>query len=110
MVKDDFFVVAYRILAYLYSCMKAGGIPDMGMISPEKLNIPERYWNSIIGNLYRAGYITGIQSYTNLNGETIYTPHSMEITMTGIEYLQSNTMMEKAKSFLRELKEIIPGL
>lgn len=47
MAKDDFFVIAYRILAYLYSCMKAGEIPDVAKISYEKLKIPEKYWQDI---------------------------------------------------------------
>lgn len=110
MAKDDFFVIAYRILAYLYACMKAGEIPDDDMISPEKLKIPQRYWNSIVGNLWKAGYIEGVTPFSPLGGETAYVPKGMAITMLGIEYLQSNSTMEKAKVFLKELKEIIPGL
>ena len=110
MAKDDFFVIAYRMLAYLYACMKAGEIPDEDMISPEKLKISQRYWNSIVGNLWKAGYIEGVREFSPLGGETVYVPDGMVITMRGIEYLQSNSMMEKAKSFLKDLKEIIPGL
>lgn len=109
MVKDDFFVLAYRILTYLYACMKSGELPDEDVISPERLGISQRYWNSIVGNLWKAGYIEGIRPFSPIGGETVYVPVDMAITMTGIEYLQSNSTMEKAKTFLKDLKEIIPG-
>lgn len=110
MAKDDFFVIAYRILAYLYACMKSGEIPDEDMISHERLKIPQRYWNSIVGNLWKAGYIEGVKPFSPIGGETLYVPMGMAITVRGIEYLQSNSTMEKAKTFLKDLKEIIPGL
>lgn len=33
MAKDDYFVLAYRVLAYLYECLKAGERPDMKYLS-----------------------------------------------------------------------------
>lgn len=35
MAKDDFFVIAFRILAYLYACMKEGGKPDLNAVSSQ---------------------------------------------------------------------------
>lgn len=35
---------------------------------------------------------------------------NLEITPLGIEYLQNNSTIEKAKKFLKALKEICPGL
>ena len=33
MAQDDMFVVMYKILAYLYSCMKSGEEPRMSMLA-----------------------------------------------------------------------------
>ncbi|MCC8192152.1 MAG: YjcQ family protein [Ruminococcus sp.] len=35
---------------------------------------------------------------------------NIAITPSGIEFLQNNSTMAKAKNFLKTLKEIIPGL
>lgn len=34
----------------------------------------------------------------------------VRITAAGIQYIMENTAIEKAKAFLREIKEIVPGL
>lgn len=110
MAKNDFFVLTYRILSYLYECMKKGEVPDPDTISYEKLNIPERYWVSIIDNLYKKGYIEGVfDASTLVSGKALFL-RDPAITMDGIEYLENNSTLEKAKSFLKELKEIVPGL
>lgn len=110
MARDDFFVIAYRILAYLYACMKAGEDPDMALVSSDKLEISRRYWNSVMGSLVDKGYVRGVKGYKIPDGHVIYEPENPEITMDGIEFLQSNTTLAKAKAFLKELKEIVPGL
>jgi len=102
-------VIAYRIMAYLYACMKAGEEPDGNQISHERLGIPKGYWNSIIGNLRDEGFVKGIVKYTVL-GKGIYELENPEITMNGIEYLQSSSTIAKAKAALKEFKEMIPGL
>lgn len=60
MARNDCFVIAYRILAYLYACLKEG---------KPVVRIERR----------------------------------IMITPKGIEYLQENSAMEKAKRFLKEL-------
>lgn len=110
MAKDDFFVIAYKMLAYLYACMKAGEDPELSEMSANTYDIPKRYWRSIITNLYNKGYITGVRKI-HVPGTTVdtYEIDHPEITMDGIEYLQNNSTMEKAKQALKDLKEIIPG-
>ena len=61
MAKDDFFVIAYKILSYLYACMKAGEDPKTEELSSERLKIPERYYYSVITALYEDGYINGVR-------------------------------------------------
>lgn len=43
MAKDDYFVLAYRILKYLYECFKAGERADTEMFGPGALGINNGY-------------------------------------------------------------------
>lgn len=44
MAKDDYFVLAYRILKYLYECFKAGERADTDMFGPAALGINNGCW------------------------------------------------------------------
>lgn len=113
MAEDDYYVVAYRILAYLYVCLKEGKQPDISYIAPDSrtLNIHESYWEYIIRHLYQDGYLEGVSlipvtgrltSAVKLNG--------IMITPNGIDFLENHSAMSKARHFLKTLKETIPGL
>lgn len=114
MAKDDYYVLAYRILAYLYACLKDGEKPDLDYIGPASpvLNVSRNYWEYIIRHLYQDGYLEGIAlipviGIANLGIKML---PSVMITPKGIEFLQENSTMNKAKEFLKTLKETIPGL
>ena len=110
MAKNDFHVVAYRILQYLYECMKAGQDPEVDKITAENYEINDRYFNTIIKELYENGYIDNV-SEVNVVG-CLYTQYkisqSISITLKGIEYLTDNTFIEKAKRFFKATKEMVP--
>lgn len=109
MAKDDFFVITYRILSYLYACFKAGEKADLEMISPDALHISSGYWINIMECLSEKGYITGIvfpKAIGGLGGAKI---SNLKITMDGIEFLQENSSIKKAVDFLKTVKEIVPG-
>lgn len=112
MAKDDYFVLAYRILAYLYACLKAGEQSDLKHICAEELGITPNYWEYIMRHLHQEGFIEGI-FVVNVIGRATpqikLTPATM-ITPKGIEFLENNSTMAKAKNFLKTLKETIPGL
>ncbi len=110
MAKNDFFVIACRVLAYLYACMKEGQRADETVIGFEALGIPQRYWVRVIGSLHERGYITGVYDVSVLGSESTLLLREPEITMEGIEFLQNNSMIARAMSFLKDLKEIIPGI
>ena len=112
MAKDDYFVLAYRILAYLYACLKNGEQPDMNYISASELGINPNYWEYIMRHLYQDEFIEGLHV---LNVACRATPQikltqAIMITPLGIEFLENNSTMAKAKIFLKTLKETIPGL
>ena len=90
-------MIAYRIMAYLYACMKAGEEPDGNQISHERLGIPKSYRDSIMENLCSKGFVKGIWEYSIL-GKDVCVSGSPETTMDGIEYLQNSPTIAKAKA------------
>lgn len=62
MAKDDYFVLVYKILAYLYTVLKEGRYPDAKMLQYDStlLGVNEPYWAYIMENLQAQGYITGL--------------------------------------------------
>lgn len=114
MAKDDYYVLAYRILAYLYECVKQGQQPDLDYLTYDTKQFPvnESYWNYVLANLLQEGYIEGVYLVPILgrNDKGIKGMQDIRITPKGIEYLQENSMMKKAGKVLKELKELVPGL
>lgn len=116
MAKDDYHVIVYQILAYLYQCLKKGIDVNPKMISIDseyfKVNeqsINKRYWAYIIYNLQRYNLIEGV-IFAGIDGAKnmpINLEHCM-ITPAGIEYLSDNSFISKAESFLKNAKAILP--
>lgn len=49
MAKNNYFEIAYKILAYLYECFQAGVEPELSKYSAEALGINAGYWRNVIG-------------------------------------------------------------
>ena len=113
MARDDYHVIVYQVLAYLYQCLKKGNPVDISMLKPGSLllkELNEHYWAYIIYNMSETGFIDGVV-FARLDG--MRTPHPVDlkdcyITPQGIEYLCDNSFMEKAKAFLKDVKEVTP--
>lgn len=111
MAKDDYDVIAYKILAYLYTKLKAGEEMDPKMIGKDSqlFSIPEKYWAYIMVNLQGEGLIRGIVCKRAWGNEITYVDcDNCEITPDGIRYLTDNSFVEKVKQFLKDTKEITP--
>lgn len=111
MAKDDYYVIVYKILAYLYSQLKKGAPIEVERLLHDGtlFNINYDYWVYIFVNMLEQGYIKGISNAKVGNGYYIREQlNSCEITPKGIEYLCDNNLMEKAKQFLKDIKEITP--
>lgn len=112
MAKDDYHVIVYQILSYLYQRIKKGEKPQPDMLSYDGplFKINKAYWAYIIYHMSEIGMIEGV-AFVDFDGIDIPYPVNLEdcrITPVGIEYLCDNTFMEKAKRFLKDIKEIIP--
>lgn len=112
MASDDMHVIMYKILCYLYKCMKDGVEPDLSMVrfdGPMLGGIPELYWRRIMQQLVDGGYVGGVSvSYFDNAPQVLM--RSPYVTLDGVEFLQENSMMAKAKKFLMDAKAMTPGL
>lgn len=111
MARDDYPVIVYQILAYLYQCLKSGKKVEGKDISYSNkyFTINENYWRYIIVNLIRSGYIEGVKEVKTMEPLPNFTNlDDCVITPKGIEYLMDNSFIEKAKDFLKDVKSIVP--
>ena len=108
MAKNDYFAIAYKILAYLYDCFQSGEEPDTDFFNADALDINAKYWLNVIESLYDEGYIKGVSFVSGTKGNIGIKIINIKITQAGIIFLQENSMIAKAKEALKTAKEIIP--
>lgn len=110
MAQDDMHVLIYKVLAYLYDCMKKGEQPDKSMLSCTGLlfgGIPERYWTSIWIQMLDKNLVRGV-GVTHYDNEAHVVIIDPVITLDGVEFMQENTMMRKALKVLQDAKSALP--
>ena len=107
MAKDDMHVVMYKILKYLYECLKQGKDVEFDLLAPAIYQINEKYWTAIMLELIDRGYVKGFKKKQG-DDRIKVVPVEPSITMTGVEFLLDNSMMAKAKNFIMEAKDFIP--
>lgn len=108
MARDDYFVIVYQLMKYLYECLKKGEKPEVDHLQASYYSIPKNYWEYIIVSLSQAGYIAGIMISPSKDGVAFGDLQDAIITPKGIEYLFENSLIEKAKRTLKDVKEMIP--
>lgn len=114
MAKDDYHVIVYQILSYLYVQLKAGDPVDPGMISSVSRNyqINEKYWQYIMINLLKDGLIEGIRAEEKqyMDGPMVIIDRleRCQITPKGIDYLVDNSFMKKAGELVSSAANIAP--
>ena len=112
MAKDDYHVIVYQILAYLYNCLKKDIKIETKYLEAqgELFNINTQYWQFIMYNLYADGLIDGI-TLTKTWGEKYPLISELEnigVTPKGIQFLTDNSFISKAAEMLKDAKSIIP--
>lgn len=107
MAKDDYFVIVYRILKYLYDCLKKGQKADFINLDYEHLEINQYYWKYIIVNMIESGFISEVRIIESNHGPIIR-DIDICITPVGIEYLFENNLLQKTKKTLKYVKDITP--
>ncbi len=110
MAADDYYVIAYRFLKYLYDCLKRAAQPKEEALCADFFDIPVEYWEYIVTHLYTDGYIEGITvgRYLHAKGLSIGNLRNINITPKGIEYLSENSMLQKIKGTVKDIMDILP--
>ena len=104
----DNFKIVYKILKALEKGMDSEEF-DVTLISHETLKLSYPRWEKIIIMLVKAGYIEGIV-YTQCIGDyssKIEKPITPVITIKGLEYLEENSMMKKAKELIMGVSNFV---
>ena len=93
MASDDFDVIQFKVLTYLYQCIKDGVNP-----SPERAyaKVNPVYWSAVLGDLRDHGYVKA-DSLVFVDGERY---SNIRITSEGVEFLRESPKMRRVKEFL----------
>ena len=102
MARDDYYVLVYKILSYLYACLKKGIAPDVDEISAESpsIDITRPYWNYIMCHLLDEELIEGAFKVDIGNTQGVKLAPNFSITPKGITYLEENAMVKKVERFM----------
>lgn len=107
MAKDDYHVIIYGILTYLYQSLKEGKSIDKDKLSYEYLNINKKYWIFILENLKDDGLVKGYKLVNTKDGLLFLGLEKTVITPKGIDFLFENSTLQKVKNTFKDLKDII---
>ena len=110
MAKDDYFVIIFRVLKYLYKQLKNGEPADPAMLRHDSkiFQVNERYWTYILSNMQEDGLIRGLrrdpdrEEYEPLEDQL----KDILITPKGIEMLCDSRMSEKVDNLLQGILKI----
>ena len=102
MAKNDYYVIVYKILSYLYECLKRGIKPDIEEISADSsgININDEYWRYIMVHMLDSGLIEGAYKIETHEHTGIKFANNFNITPDGITYLQENSAIQNAARML----------
>ena len=110
MAKDDYYVLAAKVLVYLYKRLKKKTSEDLSYLSPYTKQFPvdAEYFDYVIENLARQGMIEGVV-VTPVWGAhpLVEISQTIRITPAGIDYLQENSKIRKILELLPEAAGLV---
>lgn len=101
------FNTIYKILAALKASMDYE-VFDLKLISAERLGVSEPRRIALLMMLVQAGHIIGLSFDEAADGSIMMSVGRPRITLKGLEYLEENSLMQRAVRTLRGIKELIP--
>ncbi len=113
MAKDDYNVIVFRVLTYLYACLKR--VTAFDSVHFEKFiinDVNEDYFVDVLKMMSEDELIKGF-SYVNAWGDNIVKTsdyQKLKITSKGIDFLTENSKMKKIKDYFLEKPSIITSL
>lgn len=111
MAKNDYYVIVYWVLMYLYNCLRQDEVVDMQKLTPEYLHINQRYFEYIFDTLNDEGLILNKAYYEDMLGKHLES--DIMISPKGISFLHENSTIDKVKKSVKGIAVIIsdiPGL
>ena len=68
MAYNDYEVITYKILKYLYDCLKEDDDIERIRLTREYYDVPRKYWEFILCNLIECGFVSGIIASNTKDG------------------------------------------
>lgn len=102
MAKNDMEVIMYKILRYLYECIKTGKSPELTdiMWRCKLFDIPKVYWLAIMRELIEDEYIDGLRFIGAKDMEQVLQVGDIRITKKGRDFFRDESVVSKIKPVL----------
>ena len=112
MSKDDYYVIVYRLLKYLYDCLKKSKRPDADVLAAGYFGVGNEYWEYIIRNIFTDGYVEGCALVPIMGrvGKGVKIGPNFCITPKGILYIEENSAFQKIRGHVKDIADLIPIL
>lgn len=109
MAKNDYYVLVYRVLMYLYNCLKKGEDVDVSKLTPQWLGINERQFEYIFDTLLdEEGFILNAAYIEDYAGK--HRQNDIMISPKGISYLHENSTIQKVKKSIKRISDIVGNI
>lgn len=110
MAKDDYHVIVFRTLKYLYHQLKDGLPPEPEMLMPDSkiFEINEYYWKYVLRSMLEEDLIRGLTMNDDGSGpeQSSEMLKDIQITPKGIEYLNDNRMGQRVDQLINGVIKI----
>lgn len=106
-MSEDFRTI-YKILLILQKSMDYEHV-DIRRLSADNLGITESKRKALLGMLLKNGYVEGFQVIQYIGDPTpnIEGLEGIRITLKGLEYLEENSLMQKAARLAKGIAEVL---
>lgn len=106
-MSEDFRTIC-KILSILQKSMDYE-VVDIRRLSVDNLGITEPKRKALLGMLLKNGYVEGFQVIQYIGDQTPNTEglEGIRITLKGLEYLEENSLMQKAARLAKGIAEVL---
>lgn len=106
-MSEDFRTI-YRMLSILQKSMDYEHV-DIRRLSADNLGITESKRKVLLGMLLKNGYVEGFQviQYIGDQAPNIEGLEGIRITLKGLEYIEENSLMQKAARLAKGIAEVL---